>query len=203
MNGSLDLQNISAGGLFKAGSDFGNLSLADSQVSAIEIISTNAKVTLENVDVEGKVTIQNDFGDLTLNAVDASVYDLTTRNGKIKLDQARGSITAQSDFGDLDVLNVESGTIDLSSTNGALTFSGSLADGPHRISSDFGNVTLTLPADTALNVDLQTDSGKISSDFEISVSGALDTMHWVGKFNGGGEELTVKTNNGNITIHSN
>jgi len=202
-NGMLDLQEIIAGGVFKAGSDFGNISLANSQASAIEIKSINGKVTLENVNVDGKVTVHNDFGDLMLNAVEASVYDLKTQNGKIKLDQARGSISAQSDFGDVEVLNVENGTLDLTSTNGAVTFSGSLDTGPHNIASDFGNITLTLPAETALNVDLQTDLGKISSDFEITVSGALENNHWVGKFNGGGEELTVKTNNGNITINSN
>jgi len=177
--------------------------LADSQIQAVEIRSTNGKITLENVDIEDRVTIHNDFGDQTLNAVDASAYDLKTQNGKIKVDKARGSIMAQSDFGDVEVLNVENGTIDLSSTNGAVTFSGSLAGGPHKVASDFGNITLTLPSETALNVDLQTGFGKISSEFEITVSGALDDNHWIGKFNGGGEELTVKTNNGNITIISN
>jgi DUF4097 and DUF4098 domain-containing protein YvlB len=201
-NGVLDLQGMTASGLLKATSDFGSLSLTDGQASSLDIKSTNGKVTLENLIVEDKVTVYNDFGDLTLNSVDAGAYDLKTKNGKIELDQARGSIKAQSDFGDVEVLNVENGMLDLSSTNGAVTFSGSLAAGPHKLSSDFGNITLTLPADSALNVDLQTDFGKISSDFEITVSGALESNHWVGKFNGGGEELNVKTKNGNITINS-
>jgi DUF4097 and DUF4098 domain-containing protein YvlB len=201
-NGALDIREIDASGALKAGSDFGGILLADSQIQAVEIRSTNGKITLENVDVEDMVTIHNDFGDQTLNTVDASAYDLKTQNGKIKVDKARGSIMAQSDFGDVEVLNVENGTIDLSSTNGAVTFYGSLAAGPHKVASDFGNIALTLPAETALNVDLQTDFGKISSEFEITVSGALDDNHWVGKFNGGGEELSVKTRNGNITIHS-
>ena len=201
-NGALDLQEMTASGLLQATSDFGNISLADGQASGLEVQSTNGKVTLENLNVDGKVTVQNDFGDQTLTAVDANAYDLKTKNGKIKLDQAHGSITAHSDFGDVEVSNVKNGKLDLSSTNGAITFSGSLAAGPHKLSSDFGNITLTLPAETALNVDLQTDFGKISSDFEVTVSGTLESNHWVGKFNGGGEELNVKTKNGNITINS-
>jgi DUF4097 and DUF4098 domain-containing protein YvlB len=201
-NGTLDLQNMTASGTLKATSDFGSISLSNGQASSLDVNSTNGKVTLENLNVDGKVTIHNDFGDQALTAVDAGAYDLKTKNGKIKLDQARGSITAQSDFGDVEVLNVENGKVDLSSTNGAITFSGSLAAGPHKLSSDFGNITLTLPAETALNVDLQTDFGKISSDFEVTVSGTLDSNHWIGKFNGGGEELNVKTKNGNITINS-
>ena len=199
-NGTLDLQDILASKAMKAGSDFGGISLSNSKVPALEIRTTNGKVALENVDVEGQVTIHSDFGDVSLEAVDASAYDLRTQNGKILVDQARDSITAQSDFGDVEVLNVDNGTIKLSSTNGAVTFSGSLGAGPHSLSSDFGNITLALPAATALNVDLQTDFGKISSDFEITVSGALENNHWVGKFNGGGEELMVETKNGNITM---
>lgn len=202
-NGALDLNGITASILLKAGSDFGNITLTASQAPTVDIRSSNGKVSLENVDVDGKVTIQNDFGDQTLLSVDAGAYELIAQNGKIKLDQARGSITARSDFGDVEVLNVENGRIDLSSTNGAVTFSGSLAAGPHSISSDFGNITLTLPSETALNVDLKTDFGRIDSDFEITVSGTLDENHWIGEINGGGEELIIKTNNGNITIHSN
>jgi DUF4097 and DUF4098 domain-containing protein YvlB len=201
-NGALDLQNMTASGMLKATSDFGSISLTHGRASSVDIQSTNGKVMLENLNVDGKVTVHNDFGDQTLTAVDASAYELKTKNGKIKLDQARGSITAQSDFGDVEVLNVQNGQLDLSSTNGAITFSGSLAAGPHKLSSDFGNITLTLPSDTALNVDLKTDFGKISSDFEVTVSGTLDSNHWIGKFNGGGEELNVKTKNGNITINS-
>jgi DUF4097 and DUF4098 domain-containing protein YvlB len=201
-NGVLDLQDMTASGVLKATSDFGSISLANSQAQNVDVTSTNGKVVLENLDVEDEVSVHNDFGDQTLNSVDASAYELKTKNGKIKLDRARGAITAQSDFGDVDALNVEDGTLELSTTNGAITFAGSLAAGPHKISSDFGNITLTLPSETALNVDLQTDFGKISSDFEVTVSGTLDSNHWVGKFNGGGGELSVKTKNGNITINS-
>lgn len=201
-NGALDMREIEASGTLNVGSDFGATLLADSQAQRVEIQSTNGMITLENINVEELVKIQNDFGDQMLTAVDASGYDLKTQNGKINVDQARGSVTARSDFWDVEVLNVKNGTIDLSSNNGAITFSGSLADGPHTVSSDFGNITLTFPPETSLNVDLQTEFGKISSDFEITVSGALDDNHWIGKFNGGGEELTVKTNNGNITIQS-
>lgn len=201
-NGAIVGENISSDSNIALASEFGGISLDSSQASALEIKSTNGKVGLQDILLDGKVTIQNEFGDLTLIGVKASAYDIKTQNGKIKLDQAQGSIVAQSSFGDVEVLNVDNGTIDLSSTNGAISFSGSLGAGPHSISSDFGNITLNLPAETGLSVDLQTDFGKISSDFDLTVSGALEANHWVGKLNGGGETLNAKTQNGNITINS-
>ncbi len=201
-NGPLYAQDIAAGELFKASSDFGAISVAKLQAAEVEVDSSNGAITLEDVTVEGEVSVQCDFADLTLSAVDAGGYSLKTLNGAIKLDGAHGSISAHSDFGNIEAKNVVSGTLDLASTNGSVTFSGSLAAGPHSVSTDFGNVTLSLPPDSALNVDLQTDFGNITSDFEITVSGALEASHWIGKFNGGGEELTVKTKNGHIVINA-
>jgi DUF4097 and DUF4098 domain-containing protein YvlB len=136
--------------------------------------------------------------------VDAGGFDLATENGKIRLDGATGKIKAHSNFGTVEVLNAPEATIDLSSNNGGVTFSGSLGAGPHVLSSEFGNIELTLPAASALDADFQTDFGKITSDFGVTLvlQGEVDSRHLQGEINGGGEKLTVKTNNGNIIIHS-
>jgi DUF4097 and DUF4098 domain-containing protein YvlB len=196
------LSGLNARVLLQVSSDFGGIKVNDSQADVADVKSNNGAVELENLDVEGKITVRSDFGDLTLTKVDANAYDLNTQNGKISVDGARGAVKAHSDFGELEVLNAENVTLDLSSNNGGVTFSGSLAEGPHSVTSEFGNIKLTLPAETGLNVDIQTEFGKITSDFEITVSGELNENHWKGKFNGGGEDLTIKTQNGNITLQS-
>jgi DUF4097 and DUF4098 domain-containing protein YvlB len=199
-NGVLELGSLKASGLLMAGSDFGNVHITDSQANVVDVRSNNGAVKLENLDVDGQVTVRSDFGDLTLTEVYANAYDLLTQNGKIRVDGARGSVKAHSDFGELEVLNAENVTLDLSSNNGGVTFSGSLGAGPHSLKSEFGNIKLIIPAEASLAVDLQTEFGKIVSDFEITVSGNMDEKHLSGKINGGGEDLTVKTNNGNITL---
>jgi DUF4097 and DUF4098 domain-containing protein YvlB len=201
-NGALEAKGIQASGLLKAESDFGSISLSDCQAKQVDIQSQNSKVTLENLNVEGKLTVKSEFGDASLTKVDASSYDIDTTNGKISMDAARGPVKLHSEFGEIELFNGENVTLDLSSNNGSITFTGSLAGGPHSITSEFGNITLTIPVEIGLNVDLQTEFGKIKSDFEITVSGELDSNHWQGKFNGGGEQLTVKATNGNITINS-
>ena len=100
----------------------------------------------------------------------------------------------------MEVLNAENATLDLSSNNGSVTFSGSLGAGPHMLESDFGNIKISLPAETALDVDLETDFGRITSDFSLTIQGEISDNHRVGTINGGGATLTVKTNNGNISL---
>ncbi|MFZ5879888.1 MAG: DUF4097 family beta strand repeat-containing protein, partial [Chloroflexota bacterium] len=63
-------------------------------------------------------------------------------------------------------------------------------------------ISLSLPADTAVDVDLQTEFGNITSDIPVTVilSGEVEKSHQVGTMNGGGPELKVSTQSGNITI---
>jgi DUF4097 and DUF4098 domain-containing protein YvlB len=201
-NGRLDIKNVKASGLLKASSQFGSIEVADSQAKTMEFKSSNGGLKLENLDVDGEISAESNFGSLTLSEVDAKTYDLNTQNGKISLDGAQSTIKVHSDFGSIEVLNARDASIDLSSNNGAVTFSGSLSSGPHIIKSSFGNITILLPADSALNVELETDFGKIVSDFRIAISGEIDSKHWNGTINNGGATLTAKTNNGNITLHS-
>ncbi|HMV97928.1 MAG TPA: DUF4097 family beta strand repeat-containing protein, partial [Anaerolineales bacterium] len=68
----------------------------------------------------------------------------------------------------------------------------------------FGTIDISLPADVKLTVDLKTDFGKIKSELPVTViltDGARsDGDQIAGDINGGGEQLTVQANSGNITI---
>ena len=201
--GTLELKDVRAAGLLKLTTEFGEIHLTQGSAKIAEVHTNNGTLKLEDLDVAGAITVKSDFGDLSLTSVMADRYDLNSQNGKISIDGARGTLIASSDFGLVDVRNAQDVTATLSSKNGGVSFSGSLGDGPHTISSEFGNIKLVLPAQSAFDVDLQTDMGEIASDFEITVSGKqMDQKHWTGKLNGGGAELTITNDNGNITLKS-
>ncbi len=201
-NGKLTVKKVDVSGLLKVSSEFGAVTVNDAQSKTADFHSGNGKVKLTKVEVAGDVKVSSNFGDLDLENVTASGYDLSTQNGKIRVDGAQGQIKAHSEFGEVEVLNGREAILDLSSNNGSVTFSGSLAEGPHVLKSEFGNIEVTFPAETALDVDLKTGFGKITSDFDItlSVKGEEDEKHLQGKINGGGAKLTVETNNGNIVL---
>lgn len=202
-NGQLTgLKNLRASELLKVSTSFGDIELLDAQAKTADIKSRNGAVELEKAEVDGLLTVKSDFGNITLQQVNAESYDLDTKNGKISVDGAQNELKAHSDFGSITVLNAHDATIDLSSKNGGLTFSGSLGEGPHVLHSDFGNIKITLPQDTKLNLDLQTDFGKITSSFSITINGDMDSRHWNGSINGGGATLTIDTKNGNISLQS-
>lgn len=201
-NGQIDLTEVNADGLLKASSQFGSIHVGGSQAQTADVRSSNGSIRLENLDVEGSITVKSNFGGLTLSKVNARSYDLDTQNGRITVTGAQNEIKAHSSFGSIEVLDAENATLNLSSNNGKVTFSGSLGSGPHILKSNFGNIEVTLPANSALDIDMQTDFGKITSDFAIAISGKIDNQDWDGTINGGGAQLSVETNNGNISLQS-
>lgn len=201
-SGTLSLSNVRATDELFSSSDFGNITIENGSAASVTVDSNSGKVTLTKVNIRGALVITCDFGDIALDQTMAGSYDLDSNSGGITIDGAKGSLKAQTDFGSIDIKNAENVTVDLKSNSGGVDFSGSLGEGPHTVQSDFGGITFAIPSDSALNVDLNTDFGSISSDIPITVTldGDLEKNHQTGAMNGGGATLTVKTNNGSIDI---
>ncbi len=198
-NGKLTLSGVKSTGALDVRSDFGGLELRSVSGLSLEAHTSNGKVQVKEADFSGKVNVSSNFGDLTLEGVRSNGMELKTQNGEVTVSGATGKITSHSDYGDVEVA-AEKALVTLTSNNGKVTFTGSLTEGDHTLKSNFGDIRLTLPADSALTFDLKTDFGKIRSDFPVTISGDLDEKHWKGDINGGGARLTVSTQNGNISL---
>jgi hypothetical protein len=57
-----------------------------------------------------------------------------------------------------------------------------------------------MPSTQSIDCEIKTGFGKIESDFDITVSGAIEEKHLSGKINDGGGLLTIETQNGNISL---
>ncbi len=201
-SGSITLSEVRAASEINARTDFGNITFENGSANSLSAESNSGAVSLAKVKVSKEINVQSDFGEIELILASATSYDLHTNSGSITVDGAKNTLKAYTDFGNIEITNAQVITLDLKTNGGAIQFSGSLGNGPHFVKSDFGEVSLTLPADTKLNVDLKTDFGGISSDIPLTVTldGSSDKNHQVGTINGGGDQLTVSTNGGSISI---
>lgn len=200
-SGQMTLQDIQASKGLALESQFGTIKLTGGQTGPMTVDSNNGSIVIEGLRVRGEVKVTSQFGDISLNNVEAEAYTLESQNGKIFVDGARGPVAINSQFGEIEVLNAEDVTAAMNAVNGGITFEGSLGDGPHVFDSEYGSINLRLPEESALDFDLQTEFGSITSEFEMTVKGQIEESHWQGKINGGGAELTVSTNNGNIELN--
>jgi DUF4097 and DUF4098 domain-containing protein YvlB len=200
-SGGVRLTQVSAEGEVNLNSDFGDIRYETGEAGELFLETDSGQIRLTDLTVSDAITAKTDFGSVTLTRVTADSYDLHSSTGGITVDSPSGSVKADTDFGDVEVVNGENiAALELESNNGAIKFSGSLGKGPHVLKTDFGSVRLALPRDTALELNLETDFGKIKSDFALTINGDPDESHWQGTINGGGDSLTAKTSSGNITL---
>lgn len=201
-SGNVTLSEVRAKGDLTASTDFGNVEFDNGSSASLSINTKSGKIELTSVNVNGQLAVTDEFGDLTLEKVNAKSFDIDMSSGSIEIDGAQGSVKAHTKFGNITLTNAKNVTLDLLTQSGTIDFEGTLGEGPHTLHSDFGSIDIALPADTALNVDLETNFGKVKSDIPISIllTGELTDSHWVGTTNDGGSEFKVSTKSGDITI---
>jgi DUF4097 and DUF4098 domain-containing protein YvlB len=200
-NGKMNLENIKVSGDIDLSNNFGDIGYRSGQAANLKVTSVNGTITLTGITVDNKLIAHTDFGHVILDETLAASYDLLTKNGQIDLNGANDAILKiVTDFGNIDINNIKTSIIDIETKNGTITVNGSLAQGNHRLISDFGSITLRMPADQSVECDIKTNFGKINSEFELTVSGSIDEKHFVGKINDGGGLLTIETQNGNIIL---
>ena len=199
-SGAIFLLDVKASEKIDLSSDFGKIEFSEGSTDILELMANSGKIILSNLQIESNLTGHTDFGDILLDKVTADLYDLDTNSGKIEINVVGGSIKAYSDFGDLDITSTQPATIDLFTKSGAVEYTGPLGLGPHSLVTDFGDISMYLPKDTAITFDLETDFGKLVTFFPVTLEGNLKPDHWSGTINGGGAELNATTNSGDISF---
>jgi len=150
-------------------------------------VPQNGTLILKTVN-EGDIVVTNIKGELEVSNI----------NGDIKLSGISGSAIATTTNGDINVAFA------------------SVTDGkPMAFSTFNGDVNVSLPASVKANLKMKTDQGEIYSDFEVAVekgstaptktnTGGVYKISkdvWVlGKINGGGAEMMIKSWSGDLVI---
>jgi hypothetical protein len=202
-SGSISASQVEAGSEdIVLATNFGEITLERAGGRSLNIDSQSGSLKLSDVRLTAGLVAGTDFGEISLNKVTAASYEVNSNSGSITLDGVKGSIKAYTDFGSINISNATTATLDLFTKSGGIDFVGSLGEGPHSLHSDFGAISLTLPADSAFTVDLSTDFGQIRSDLPVTVTGNIDEQHQVGTINGGGDELKVETKSGSVNIYA-
>ena len=132
----------------------------------------------------GRVTASTGNGDVTVTAAKGSAK-VSTGNGRIIVNTTRGPVDASTGNGDIDVKI------------------GSLPDdiGSMSFTTGSGAVRVTLPADFNGEIDANTGSGGITTDFEMRVQGRLTMSRLRGLIGTGiGPVIKLRTGNGRLEV---
>ena len=181
----------------------------------------NTSVGLTVEERSNRVTIEADWSTRTTRLVikvprQTSLRVSTVNNGDIEVTGVSGTHELENVNGAISAMDV-SGSVVASTTNGDVRVRFVAIDSgkPMSFSSFNGDVDLTVPADTAANLVLQSGQGDIYTDFDVVLDPQKVKMsreegekgfrvrlekEVVGAINGGGADFRFKTYNGDIFV---
>ena len=159
----------------------------------VEITDVSARVTAESV--SGEVEARGITGNLRVSSV----------SGNVTLDRVVGDVQAETVSGEVTLDDVRSKYVRAKTTSGEVVFRGTVdREGRYELGSHSGNVRLTLPGDAGATLTLETFSGEIASDFEMTIGGEGMRLgqqkrltFTIGR---GGARITATSFSGNIEI---
>lgn len=233
MGGQLDLRNLK--GTVAMSTMGGNVILLSSKVDG-EVSTMGGRVELR--DVEGNVKGKSMGGNVIYDNVrpvagaGAKPVEISTMGGDIEVPSAPAGATVSTMGGDIDVRSAAEfvkaktmgGDITIDEIDGwveASTMGGDIevrvtgTGGDRHIDLDSkgGDILVVLPANFAMDVDIEVTYGRrgrdgsaIRSDFALNVDDMPDsfrgggTIRGTGKVNGGGNKVRIRTTDGEVTL---
>jgi hypothetical protein len=163
------------------------------------INSSNGRIDITGI--AGQFNLSTSNGIITAQDVDGTV-SAETSNGRVSVTGGRGTLRLGSSNGIVEVRDVRTDGIDLHTSNGHVSFTGSFAPGSkNTVNASNGSVSMTLPPDSALSVDLRSGNGSVHvNGFPVTASVENKRNAVQGVINRPDADLTVHTGNGSITL---
>jgi lia operon protein LiaG len=180
--------------------------------SSAPVTSTNSRGDL-NIDVgSGAVQVSQQRGELEIDTGSGEVAVSDVRGENIRIETGSGQVTGtdvrsnqlsvNTGSGDIQVTNLNAPQVNLETGSGAVTadMSGELWN--LSVNTGSGDVTLKAPPNLGAEVDIETSSGDIETDFEVSVTRhARD--HMTGRIGDGRGKIDIETGSGGIKLVKN
>jgi lia operon protein LiaG len=187
----------------------GNLSI---DVASAPVTTSTTRGELEINVGSGAVQVTNARGELSVDTGSGEVKVSDVRGESISIETGSGGVSASNLRSNDLKINTGSGNIDVTSLTSPQV---SLETGSGSVVADLageiwnvnvetgsGDITLKVPPTLAAEVDIETSSGDIETDFEVAVTRhARD--HMTGRIGEGGGKIDIETGSGGIRLVKN
>jgi hypothetical protein len=141
---------------------------------ALELRTSNGRIEAANT--TSSIVARTSNGAITTRG--GNDLNLDTTNGPLSVNNAIGHLVLRTSNGPLDVVAARDALVDAQTSNAGLSFSGSLTAGADSFETSNGDVSLTLPGDSAFSITGTTSNGAVRTDLpglqltDTSISGA-------------------------------
>lgn len=166
---------------------------------ALNIDEVSGTVTIDGA--SGQVDCQTVSGGISLSGGSGGV-NLKAISGRIEAEGIQGSVEAETVSGHVSLRDVrEAKSIRAKTISGNIACeTGVLPGGRYSFDTLSGGITLTLPSSSVFELDAETFSGRIKTDFAVTMSGRVSPRELRGVVGSGGAVLRVKSFSGTVDI---
>jgi hypothetical protein len=189
--GSLTINQIS--GTIKGHTSGGSINVSNSKTN-IDLRTSGGSITADNC--QGTISLATSGGSLKLSNLNGTI-NAKTSGGSIKGDNISGELITGTSGGSINLTDLAC-SLETSTSAGSIHVSMKQLGKYIKINGSVGHVDLQLPTGKGLDLDLH--GNRISADVAGNFNGEKDNSHMIGKLNGGGIPVTVKTSIGGINV---
>ncbi len=157
----------------------------------------------------GRIELEEVHGDVDVETAGASIraeevrgeLRATTSGGSMRISEVTGAVEVETSGGDLEIHDVE-GSVRARTSGGKVSVRFSKgAEGDLETSG--GSIEVELPEGARVDLDARTSGGRVRIDEDFKFAGSAERDRVVGKLNGGGRPLRLRTSGGNIRVRAN
>jgi DUF4097 and DUF4098 domain-containing protein YvlB len=166
----------------------------------LEVTSGDGSVEADsitgNLDVrtgDGHISVQGAKGNIRLHTGDGHIEGRAL-DGRADITTGDGHVNVEGRF---DALTIRTGDGSVTARAGK----GSTVASAWNIHTGDGSVDLDLPGELQANLDASTHDGRISLGIPVTVEGTFSSTKILGKMNGGGQTIVVRTGDGSIHLN--
>jgi lia operon protein LiaG len=151
----------------------------------------------------GELSVDTGSGEVAVSDIRGEQISIETGSGQVTGSDVRSNqLSINTGSGEIQVSNLNAPQVNLETGSGAVTadMSGELWN--LSVNTGSGDVTLKAPPTLGAEVDIETSSGDIETDFEVSVTRhARD--HMTGRIGDGRGKIDIETGSGGIKLVKN
>lgn len=188
--GSLHLTKLS--GKIDGSTSGGSIHLEDSK-DDIDLTTSGGSIHAANC--SGNLKLSTSGGSLDLSNL-KGLTNASTSGGSVKGENIEGELKAHTSGGSVHMTGLTC-SLETSTSGGNIDVAFNQLGKYVKIANSAGNVTLSIPKNKGLDLDL---SGHISNTSFENFNGKIDDRMVRGKLNGGGVPVTVDANSGHIKL---
>lgn len=146
--------------------------------------------------IRGPADCHTDSGGIVIHDIGSDVR-VAADSGGVHLENISGSAVVHVDSGGIEATQV-AGSIDVQADSGGIRVA-QTKPAPIRARADSGGVTVKLASSGGYDISAESGSGHISVP-EMIVRGSFSPHHVEGKVRGGGPEVSIHVDSGNVSV---